>query len=132
MGKKRVIIDTNIFISAFGWEGKSRKLLERVIEHEIIVVMSLRQYEEIKRVLDYPKFGFTAEQKAKFLDILDKIALLVDSEPVDVISADPSDNVIVEAADKADFIVSGDEHVLSVGRSKGARIMTVGDFFRFI
>ena len=34
MGKKRIIIDTNIYISALGWEGKPKKILDKVIAGE--------------------------------------------------------------------------------------------------
>ena len=59
MGKKKIVIDTNNLISALGWEGNSRDLLIRVINKEYEFIISIKQIEELKRVLDYPKFGFS-------------------------------------------------------------------------
>ena len=30
MGKKRIVLDTNVLISALGWEGKSKEIVDSV------------------------------------------------------------------------------------------------------
>jgi predicted nucleic acid-binding protein len=46
-----------------------------------------------------------------------------------VIQDDHDDDIVINTAidGKADYIVSGDSHLLSLGRFKGIRIMTVED-----
>ncbi|MGI0141648.1 MAG: PIN domain-containing protein [Candidatus Micrarchaeales archaeon] len=65
MGKKKIVLDTNILISAIGWQGKSRQIFNKVTSGELILVISYEQFIEFARVLNYPKFGFTKIEKDK-------------------------------------------------------------------
>jgi len=58
VGKKttKVTLDTNILISALGWRGNPHRILQKVINKEIELFVSHEQFEELARVLDYPKF----------------------------------------------------------------------------
>src|SRR3989338_7633822 len=99
MGKKRIVLDTNILISAFGWHGKPKEIFSKVLNKEFELIISQKQIEEIKRVLNYKKFNFTSEQKIKFLEILFLEAKVVEiKNRLDVIKEDPSDNMILETA----------------------------------
>ena len=135
MGKKRLILDTNILISALGWKGNPRIIFDRVIAGEFELILSYKQLNELLRVLNYPKFKFTDEQKDRFLSILLEIATLVKTNSeIDVIKEDPSDNVILEPANemKIDYIVSGNDHLLNVKEFKGARIVTPKKFLEIV
>ena len=126
MGKEKIIIDTNLYISALGWEGKPKKILDKVIAGEYELILPIKQLGEIKRVLDYPKFGFTEEQKERFLLLLHKIATIVKTESkLDAIIRDPKDKIILEAANemKIDYIITGDEDLLVLKEFKGAKII---------
>ena len=70
MGKKKVVIDTNTLISAFGWGGKPLEIVKLVVEGRHELILSLKQLEEFIKVLDYPKFGFTDEQKERFVSLI--------------------------------------------------------------
>jgi predicted nucleic acid-binding protein len=52
------------------------------------------------------------------------------SERVDVIKADPADNLVLEAAvaGKADIVVSGDRHLLALKQFRGIRIIAAVSF----
>ena len=63
MGKTKVLLDSNIFISALGWNGKPRVIFEKCLHGELELVTSASQLDELMRVMDYPKFKFTEEQK---------------------------------------------------------------------
>ena len=67
MGKKRIVLDTNILISALGWSGNPRIIFDKVIEGEFELILSFKQLDELLRVLNYPKFKFTYEQKDPLL-----------------------------------------------------------------
>ena len=57
MERTKIVIDTNIFISAF-WGSKNAKfLLKEVINDEYELVMSKDQLKEIDQVLKRPKFS---------------------------------------------------------------------------
>ena len=135
MGKERtkVSLDTNILVSAFGWRGKPHRILEKAIDGDIELFISYSQFEELSRVLDYPKFGFTEEQKSRFKALISAIATFVQpTTELDIVKDDPSDNRILECAlvAKADVIISGDAHLLSLGRLGRTRIMTASDFLK--
>ena len=135
MGKKRIILDTNILISAFGWKGNPRIIFDRVIAGEFELILSYKQLNELLRVLNYPKFKFTDEQKDRFLSILLEVTTLVKTKSeVDVIKEDASDNIMLEPANemKIDYIVSGNDHLLNVKEFKGAKIVTAKEFLDIV
>ncbi len=135
MGKKKIILDTNILISALGWKGNPRIIFDRIIAGEFELILSYKQLNELIRVLNYPKFKFTEEQKDRFLSILLEVATLVKTKSeVDVIKEDPSDNVILEPVNemKIDYIVSGNDHLLKVREFKGTKIVIAREFLDLI
>ena len=61
MGKK-VVLDTNVLISALGWGGNPKMIFIKCIDGHLSLVTSKEQLDELQRVLEYPKFGFTETQ----------------------------------------------------------------------
>jgi putative PIN family toxin of toxin-antitoxin system len=82
--------------------------------------------DELSRVLDYDRFGFSEDEKQSFLEII--VAEFYFAEPtVDVdASSDPDDNVFLECAVSvdADYIVSGDSDLLDIGTYDEIPILT--------
>ncbi|MBI2208933.1 putative toxin-antitoxin system toxin component, PIN family [Candidatus Woesearchaeota archaeon] len=135
MGKKKIVLDTNIYISALGWKGNPRIILSKIIEGKYELLLSVKQFEEVVKVLDYPKFGFTDEQKARFILLLNEIATMVKTKTkVDVIKDDPSDNIVLEsvAEFEIDYVVSGDRHLLDLKEFNGAKIITPKQFMQIV
>ena len=135
MGKKKIALDTNILISALGWEGNPRTIFNKVIDKEIELIISFKQISELLRVMEYPKFRFSEEQKDKFLLILLEAATLITTTfTIDIIKDDPNDNLILEAANEMeiDYIISGDEHLLKLKEFKGAKIITPKQFLQLV
>ena len=131
MGKKKIILDTNIYISALGWEGNPKKIFNKVIEGKYELIISHKQFKEITTVLDYPKFVFIQEQKERFILLLNEIATIVKTKiNVNVVKDDPSDNIILEPAAEIniDYIVSGDRHLLGLKEFNDAKIVTPQQF----
>jgi uncharacterized protein len=131
-GVRRVVLDTNVLVSAVGWsKGKPHRIMEKVVRGEIELFISYGQFEELSRVLDYPKLKFTEIQKLGFKRLLTEKVTFVDPEiTLDIVKDDPSDNIILESAlvAKADFIITGDEHLRAVGELQGVRIVTASQF----
>jgi len=135
MDKKKIVLDTNIYISALGWKGNPRIILSRIIGGKYELLLSVKQFEEVVKVLGYPKFGFTDEQKERFILLLNEIATIVKTKTeVNVIKDDPSDNVILEPAAELeiDYIVSGDRHLLDLKEFNGAKIITPKQFMQIV
>ena len=135
MGKKKIVLDTNIFISALGWKGKPKEIFNRIIDHEFELILSHHQLEELQRVIEYQKFNFSEDQKTQFLAIILEVATLVEtSQNVYVIEEDPDDNRILEAAiaGKADYIISGDEHLLQLKEYQTIKILNADNFLKLL
>ncbi|MBI1972511.1 putative toxin-antitoxin system toxin component, PIN family [Candidatus Woesearchaeota archaeon] len=131
MGKTKVLLDSNIFISALGWKGKPSVIFEKCLSGELELVTSANQLDELMRVMDYPKFNFTEEQKQTMLGIITAIATVVEiPKKLNVIEEDPDDNVILETAivGNVDYIVSGDPHLLRLEKFGRIKIVTVNEF----
>ena len=123
----RVVLDTNVLVSALVGHGKPRRLLTKLFEgHEI--VSSKQMLAELANVLSRSKFGFTRHQINKLLLIIVKGSILATIvECPKVIEEDPDDNVVLATAleGRAEFLVSGDRHLLSLREFRGIRIVTV-------
>lgn len=130
MGKKKIVIDTNNLIAAIGWEGKSRELLRKVIAQEFELFISTKQIDELKRVMEYPKFKFTAQQKLEFLEIITNAAIVIDTKIIIDVCEDKDDNMIIECAvgANADYIISGDAHLRNLKTYRNIKITSVNEF----
>ena len=128
---KRIVLDTNITISALFWKGYPRAVYDLVKEGKVTLLSSAKIEEEFIRVLAYPKFGLTSAEILPIVNSLRKYAHFVEvKSKVDVVKEDPTDNIFLECAldGKADYIISGDRHLLNIGSHKGIQIMRAKDF----
>lgn len=132
MGKKtKVVIDTNVIVSAFGWHGKPKDVVRLASSGKIVNFISAEILDELRRVISYPKFCFPETLHAEILETMFSISTLIESgEIVYVIKDDPSDNRILECAVSAgaEFIITGDSHLLNLKNFKGIEILTPDDF----
>ena len=83
------------------------------------------------RVLAYPKFGLTPPEILPIARDIRRFAQLVNvTSSVDAIADDPTDNRFLECAldGNAQYIISGDHHLLSLGSFHGVEILRPRDF----
>lgn len=131
MGKKKIVLDTNILISALGWDGNPRQIFQKCINKELELITSEEQLKELKQVTDYPKFEFTDKEKETFISIILETANFVEIKgDSKVIKEDPDDDIILETAvvANADYIISGDPHLLNLKEFKGIKILRASEF----
>ncbi|MBI4150569.1 putative toxin-antitoxin system toxin component, PIN family [Candidatus Woesearchaeota archaeon] len=129
MGAK-IVIDTNVLISALGFGGFLRTFLARVLERDEWFI-SQCQLDELTRVLTYPKFSFLPSQQERILAFVRSHAVLVHPKTTQfIIQEDPADNRILDIAAecRADFIITGDTHLLKLGSFQKTRIVTPAQF----
>ena len=132
----KVVLDANVFASALiNPHGKPAEILDYVFENRVRLFASLSIIEELGRVLSYPKLvdrhGLQKREIEGFIyDLLSIVALVEEGDTIEVIKEDPSDNKYLSCAlkAKADFILSGDEHLLNLGSYKGIQIVTPARF----
>lgn len=132
----RAVFDTNILVSGLiSPKGSPAKLLNFWQKREFILITSKKILQEVKRVLAYPKIAKTycldGETTTDFLKGLSIFSEVVEPRKrIKIIKKDPADNKFIEAAlaGKADFIVSGDRHLLGLGKYRGIKILTAKVF----
>ena len=128
---KKVVFDTNVWVSAFGFPGRVRSLLNPDHHGKFYAAVSPAILGETTRTLGGPKFGLPSGVLAAVEHEIRKLARVVHpNEHLEVVKADPDDNRILECAVEAgaEIIVSGDRHLLEMGVFRGIRIMTPAAF----
>ena len=127
----KVVLDTNVLISAILFGGKPRQILEKAIRGEIRLCLSEPILEELKGVLQRPKFDYSPEMIQFILTELMGIADFVNpSETIDVVLEDPDDNRILECGVEAgaNYIITGDSHLLKLSRYLNIEVLNVAAF----
>lgn len=136
----KIVLDANVFVSALiNPHGKPAQILNYVFENKIRLFTSPSIIEELQRVLSYPKLvkrhGLEKEELKEFVsDLLSILALVEGKQAIDVIVEDPTDNNYLSCAvdAKADFIVSGDIHLLNLREYEGTQIVTPTRFLEML
>jgi uncharacterized protein len=126
-----IVLDSNVVISGFLFGGPPGRVLEYLLEGSVVCFTSLPLLDEIRDVLRRPKFGLSPEQSLAFVEELRDLCRIVQPEiRVREITEDPADNAVLEcaAAARAGVIVSGDSHLLKLGRWRGVEILTPREF----
>jgi putative PIN family toxin of toxin-antitoxin system len=129
----RVVLDTNILISAFIFPGGPPEAVFRaVLDGRVEVVTSPPLLAELGRVL-VDKFGWAPPLGAEVVAQVARVAIVVrPEERVEVLLDDPDDDRVLEAAatGEADAIVSGDRHLLRLRSWNGIRIEKAAAFLK--
>lgn len=127
----RVVLDTNVIISSLFWSGPPRDVYNLIQENKIIMLLSEDMEREFIRVLGYPKFGLSAKEILPLvIHLRNNVELIRPTASLSVITADPTDNIFLECAvdGSADYIISGDKHLLDLGLYQGIHILRPKDF----
>jgi putative PIN family toxin of toxin-antitoxin system len=127
VSRRRVVLDSNVLISAILFGGSPGRVLDLVITGAVRCGISPPILDEVREVLQRSKFGFTAEQALVIVEELHGLCQLV--EPtlrVRAVLSDPDDDMVLECAQaaKADTIVSGDRDLLNLVCYQGIRILS--------
>ena len=137
----RAVFDTNVLVSALLSPGSPpAKLLEIALQGKIRLILSPLILAELKRVFSSPKLhNILRKQKimpgevAEALANIIKAAVVTPGElSVEAVTEDPADKIIVAGAleGQADFIASGDHHLMALKTVQGIEIVTPGAFWQ--
>lgn len=127
----KVVLDTNVLISAILFGGNPRQILEKAIRGGIRLCLSGPILDELSGVLRRPKFDYSPERVQIILTELTGIADFVNpSETIPLVLEDPDDNKILECAveAKANHIITGDSHLLKLSRYRDIEIVNALTF----
>jgi len=133
----RVVLDTNIVISGLLFGGVPGKILDLWKRKEILPLISKEISGEYLKVLSYPKFKLSEPEISFFIyeEILPYFeAVITRHSHGTIIMDDPEDDKFIHCAvsGNANYIVSGDGHLLNLGEYGSVKIIRVSDFLKII
>jgi len=130
----RVVLDTNVLVSGLIMLGKPRELLSIIARREATLVLSKEILNEFTKVMRRNKLTeyVTEEQVERFIENIERIAEFVELESHLEVVNDPKDDIVINTAidGRADLIVSGDHHLLSLKEFRGIKIASVDEAVR--
>jgi putative PIN family toxin of toxin-antitoxin system len=130
----RAVLDTNVLISGLLWRGAphSRLLAAEAGLFELVLAESILAELRDKLVT---KFHHTAEDAGEEVSRVRKCARLVEiTDQHGWVPADLDDDRFVETAiaARAEFIVSGDRHLQTIGSVDGVEVLSPRQFLERI
>ncbi|MEM3871128.1 MAG: putative toxin-antitoxin system toxin component, PIN family [Nitrososphaeria archaeon] len=132
-----LVFDVNVLVSSLITRGKPRRLWLRARKKRFILALSEEIVSEFVKVIARRKFArYVKEEDVRvFLEALHQTATFTKIKSrFKVVKEDPDDDIILRTAydSKADYVVSGDKHLLSLGEFKGIRIVTVDEMLKIL
>lgn len=137
MGQKkglvhRVVLDTNVLVSALLFKGSVSKMIDLWKAGRIKPVGSRVTFQEFQKVLTYPKFALTPDEILVLLEeeILPYFEIINVRQEVKGICRDPQDDIFLSCAlaSGSDFLITGDEDLLALKKFQRTRILTPSDY----
>ena len=130
----RVVFDTNVFISAFAIPGgHAEEAYLHAVHGTFELFTSVSILTETANTLR-TKFEWSDEKVERALRSIGNTATVLKTRPHLHILKDEPDNRILECAllAKADVIVTGDRHLLSLKRHRDTSLVTLAAFLQLL
>jgi hypothetical protein len=132
----KVVLDANIYVSSMvNTQGNPKRIISAWQQGAFDVLISGAILDEMERVLRYPRIVKRHKQDEtaiqRFLKLLENEAIIVEpTEVLGVVKDDESDNRYLECAvkGKAQYVISGDKHLLDIGEYRGIVILPPAAF----
>lgn len=132
----RVVLDANIYVSTLITDkGNPAAMINYCLSGDFDILISQPIIDELLRVTSYEriqdKYRKVKERRLEFAELIAKQGVWI--EPVNtllVVIQDKSDNIYVECAVEGDaqYIVSGDDHLLDLGEYHGIIVLSPASF----
>jgi putative PIN family toxin of toxin-antitoxin system len=129
----KLVLDTNVFISAFYWGGNPQRIIDRIIEGTDELYISNEILNEIASVMGRPKFKSTPEVIEKYIRAIEKIGKKVFvTGKIKGICRDKDDDDKIECGilSGADYLITGDDDLLILGNFQHIKIATVNEYLQ--
>jgi putative PIN family toxin of toxin-antitoxin system len=139
MGKKqekvkRVVLDTNVLVSALLFKGALSKFVELWQKGKIVPVISKETFEELRTVLEYPKFSLSKDEIKSIIEheILPYFEIVEITKVVKGVCRDSGDDKFISCvlSASAGYIVSGDKGLYDLKQYKSVKIVKASDFLK--
>ena len=127
----RVVLDTNVIISALNFHGNEPMVLELALRGRFELFLSWFILGEVSGVLTR-KFGWDQERAVRAISTVQNAAIVIEPPRLEeVIEGGHTDNRVLEcaAAANADCLVTGNRrHLLPLGEHQGTSIVNAPRF----
>lgn len=125
----KVLLDTNVIISAIGFGGKPRDMLALVLKNRIRAVTSPVLLAELEDVIN-KKFPLLTVEYKRINRLIRKKFKIVEPKKSLRILHDEPDNRVLEAATqgKCSYIITGDKELLKLGHFQKIKILSTDEF----
>ena len=130
----RIVIDSNVWISALVFGGKPRHIFERAVADGWTIITSEEIFTEVRRVLTV-KFVDFVEDFESFQMLLQPYITKVQLGSIRVVaSRDEDDNRVIETVliGDASYIITGDKDLLVLSKYDQITILAPTDFLNTI
>ena len=129
----RIVLDTNVFISAIVFKGICREVFNEVIENEQCFISPFI-LNELKNKLQSKFLITTSDVLDLENDILRVFNLQNPHTDFPSISRDNDDNNILQIAESvnADYIISGDKDLLILQNFKQSKIISPSEYLQIL
>jgi uncharacterized protein len=130
----KVVFDTNILFSGFGWRGSPYYCIQSVRKGKITFVTCREIMKEFAEKLQLKMKVSSVDVSKAATEILLFSKLITISNTFRFVVDDPDDDKILECAiiGNADYIITGDHHLLSLVNYKDIAITTSANFLNLI
>ena len=130
----RVVLDTNIIVSGFGWGGVPGHVLDAAFAGRFVVVTSVALLREVEDVIRRSRFVEQFPDPETLIERLSRMCRVTDPPPAATTLDDDDDNRLIDAAraGDADIIVTGDQLVLDVDPIDNIRVVTATEFLTLL
>ncbi len=133
-GILRVVFDTNVLFSSVGWLGNPHQCVQAARQGKCLSVTCEPILAELSEKLQI-KRGFDAGQATETTDEIRVFSRVVAiSGALKVVAADSDDDAVLECAviGQAQYLVSGDRHLLALGNYQRIQIVTAAEFLALL
>ena len=129
----KIVLDTNIIISAFGWSGNEYNILQKVMNKELLLVLSPEILDEYKRILLLQRLEFQEDEVEEFISALLEVAELIypiynKQSSIAIRDKDDIKFIICAIESKADYIITGDNDLLVIDKYNSIQIISSKNF----
>jgi len=136
----KAVLDTNVIVSAaLIARSIPDKVLQAAKRREFDLLTSATLLDELEDVLERGgiagRLGWSHDERSDFLSGIRERAIVVSPQTeITRITSDPDDNRVLEAAveGRDDYIVTGDGHLLDLGRHESTDIVTPARFLAIL
>ena len=136
----RIVVDTNIWISGLLWQGKPWQLLKLAENGEVQLCIAYAMLLELEEVLTYdrlqPRLQILRQTPSQLVTYALSLSTVFDVSCIGppIVTADPDDDIFVLCALSAgaNYLVTGDRHLLELGSYQTVEVVTVTEFLELM